>query len=106
MSELLLIRLTTPGKNYKLTEPCRNWAALAACESELQKRRTRLGLDREASRPCGRAAGFGTTGALTGTIRGKHPQDTYGAQMQAMSNTLPDEAAMKNVIAYIISLEN
>jgi cytochrome c oxidase subunit 2 len=39
-------------------------------------------------------------------IRGKHPQDTYGAQMQAMSNTLPDEAAMKNVIAYIISLEN
>ena len=39
-------------------------------------------------------------------IRGRHPQDTYGAQMQAMSNTLPDEAAMKNVIAYIISLEN
>jgi cytochrome c oxidase subunit 2 len=39
-------------------------------------------------------------------IRGKHPQDTYGAQMQAMSNTLPDEAAMKNVIAYILSLDN
>jgi cytochrome c oxidase subunit 2 len=39
-------------------------------------------------------------------IRGKHPQDTYGAQMQAMSNTLPDEAAMKNVIAYIKSLDN
>jgi len=39
-------------------------------------------------------------------IRGKHPQDTYGAQMQAMSNTLPDEAAMKNVIAYINSLAN
>jgi len=38
-------------------------------------------------------------------IRGKHPQDTYGAQMQAMSNTLPDETAMKNVIAYIISLD-
>jgi cytochrome c oxidase subunit 2 len=37
-------------------------------------------------------------------IRGKHPQDTYGAQMQPMSMILPDEAAMKNVIAYIISL--
>jgi cytochrome c oxidase subunit 2 len=38
-------------------------------------------------------------------IRGKHPQDTYGAQMQAMSNTLPDETAMKNVTAYIMSLD-
>ena len=38
-------------------------------------------------------------------IRGKHPQDTYGAQMQAMANTLADEAAMKNVIAYILSLD-
>jgi cytochrome c oxidase subunit 2 len=38
-------------------------------------------------------------------IRGKNPQDTYGAQMQAMSNTLPDEEAMKNVIAYISSLD-
>ena len=38
-------------------------------------------------------------------IRGKHPQDTYGMQMQAMSNTLADDAAMKNVIAYILSLD-
>ena len=38
-------------------------------------------------------------------VRGKHPQDTYGMQMQAMSNTLADEAAMKNVIAYILSLD-
>jgi cytochrome c oxidase subunit 2 len=38
-------------------------------------------------------------------IRGKHPQDTYGAQMAPMAMTLADEQAMKNVIAYIISLD-
>jgi cytochrome c oxidase subunit II len=38
-------------------------------------------------------------------IRGKDPKDTYGAQMQPMAMTLADEAAMKNVIAYILSLD-
>ncbi len=37
-------------------------------------------------------------------IRGKHPQDTYGMQMVPMAMTLADEAAMKHVTAYIISL--
>jgi cytochrome c oxidase subunit 2 len=38
-------------------------------------------------------------------IRGKHPQDTFGAQMVPMAMTLADEEAMKNVIAYINSLD-
>ncbi len=39
-------------------------------------------------------------------IRGMHPDDTHGAQMQAMSNSLPDDQALKDVIAYIQSLQN
>ena len=38
-------------------------------------------------------------------IRGKHPQDTFGMQMGPMAMTLADETAMKNVIAYILSLD-
>ena len=37
-------------------------------------------------------------------IRGKHPKDIFGAQMVPMVMTLPDEAAVKNVAAYIASL--
>lgn len=33
--------------------------------------------------------------------RGAHPEDTYGQQMRAMSNTLADRAAMTDVAAYI-----
>ncbi len=38
-------------------------------------------------------------------VRGKHPKDIYGAQMLPMAMTLADEEAMKNVIAYINSLD-
>ncbi len=38
-------------------------------------------------------------------IRGKHPKDVYGAQMMPMAATLADETAMKDVIAYINSLQ-
>lgn len=38
-------------------------------------------------------------------IRGKHPKDVFGAQMVPMAMTLADEEAMKNVIAYINSLD-
>lgn len=34
-------------------------------------------------------------------MRGTHPDDTYGAQMRAMSLTLEDSTAMFDVIAYI-----
>ncbi len=37
-------------------------------------------------------------------IRGNHPKDTYGKQMVMMTKTLPDEQAMKDVIAYIHSV--
>ena len=37
-------------------------------------------------------------------MRGAHPEDITGAQMAAMSQTLEDEQAMKDVIAYIRSL--
>jgi cytochrome c oxidase subunit 2 len=36
--------------------------------------------------------------------RGAHPDDTFGQQMAPMAATLPDEAAMDNVIAYLASL--
>lgn len=36
--------------------------------------------------------------------RGAHPDDVWGAQMRAMSMTLEDEQAMKDVVAYIRSL--
>jgi cytochrome c oxidase subunit 2 len=38
-------------------------------------------------------------------VRGAHPEDVTGAQMAAMSQTLPDSAAMMNVIAYIRVLQ-
>lgn len=37
-------------------------------------------------------------------VRGQAPRDTYGMQMQPVADSLPDEQAMKNVIAYIKSL--
>lgn len=36
--------------------------------------------------------------------RGAHPKDVIGAQMRAMSLTLPDDQAMKDVAAYVNSL--
>jgi hypothetical protein len=38
-------------------------------------------------------------------VRGGNPQDVQGALMYAMSNTLVDEQAMKDVIAYIQTLK-
>ncbi len=38
-------------------------------------------------------------------VRGSHPKDTYGSQMRPMSMTLIDEQAMKDVAAYINSLQ-
>ncbi len=37
-------------------------------------------------------------------IRGSAPQDAAGAQMRAVATTLPDERAMRDVVAYIASL--
>lgn len=37
-------------------------------------------------------------------LRGTHLQDTYGMQMAPMAATLPDDAAVENVVAYIASL--
>lgn len=37
-------------------------------------------------------------------IRGTNPGDITGMQMRAMSTTLPDEQAMKDVIAHILTL--
>jgi cytochrome c oxidase subunit 2 len=37
-------------------------------------------------------------------MRGAHPQDVTGSQMRAMSSTLQDTTAMRNVVAYIKSL--
>ncbi len=37
-------------------------------------------------------------------VRGTHPDDTYGQQMQALANTLTDRAAMADVAAYIQAL--
>tara|TARA_R110001599_G_scaffold5987_5_gene29665 strand:- start:283 stop:960 length:678 start_codon:yes stop_codon:yes gene_type:complete len=34
-------------------------------------------------------------------LRGSHPDDAFGAQMQAIAKTLPDDAAVKSVVAYI-----
>lgn len=38
-------------------------------------------------------------------VRGAHEGDTYGQQMAAIAGTLPDDAAVRNVVAYIDSLE-
>ena len=37
-------------------------------------------------------------------VRGKHPEDTFGAQMQPMALTLPDDQAILDVVAYINTL--
>ncbi len=37
-------------------------------------------------------------------VRGASDQDTFGRQMAPMAQTLPDDAAIKNVVAYIASL--
>ena len=37
-------------------------------------------------------------------MRGAHPEDITGSQMRAMSSTLQDTVAMRNVVAYIKSL--
>ncbi len=37
-------------------------------------------------------------------IRGSHAEDKYGRQMAMMARTLPDEQAMKDVIAYLNTL--
>ncbi|MAY38895.1 MULTISPECIES: c-type cytochrome [Spongiibacter] len=37
-------------------------------------------------------------------LRGSHPEDSYGMQMQAIAKTLPDEAAVDAVVAYIAGL--
>lgn len=37
-------------------------------------------------------------------MRGTHPEDTYGAQMRAMSLTLEDSTAMFDVVAYVRSI--
>lgn len=39
-----------------------------------------------------------------GGVRGASQQDVQGMQMRAIIGTLPDEAAMKNVVAYIQTL--
>ena len=38
-------------------------------------------------------------------VRGAHPDDTYGQQMAPMAQTLPDEQAVNDVVAYILSLD-
>lgn len=38
-------------------------------------------------------------------LRGAHDQDTYGKQMIPFASMLPDDAAVRNVVAYITSLE-
>lgn len=37
-------------------------------------------------------------------LRGAHPEDTYGQQMQAFAKTLPDRAAMADIAAYLQTL--
>jgi cytochrome c oxidase subunit 2 len=39
-------------------------------------------------------------------VRGGNPADVKGSLMRAMSMTLPDEQAMKDVIAYIMTLND
>ncbi len=38
-------------------------------------------------------------------MRGAHPDDTMGGQMAAMSQTLEDSTAMRNVVSYIRTLQ-
>lgn len=43
--------------------------------------------------------------AFRSGARGTHPQDRTGKQMRAMAGVLPDEQAMRDVIAFITSLQ-
>ena len=43
--------------------------------------------------------------AFKSGIRGTHPKDVYGTQMRPMAMMLADEQAMKDVIAYIMTLK-
>jgi cytochrome c553 len=43
-------------------------------------------------------------GKLRAGVRGTNPKDTRGAQMRPMANTLPDEQAVTDVVAYIQTL--
>ena len=38
-------------------------------------------------------------------IRGSDPDDTYGQQMAPMASTLPDDAAVRNISAYLAGLD-
>jgi cytochrome c oxidase subunit 2 len=38
-------------------------------------------------------------------IRGSHADDALGLQMQSMAKTLKDEQAVKDIVAYIQSLQ-
>ncbi len=42
--------------------------------------------------------------AFKSGARGSHPADRTGKQMQAMARVLPDEQAMRNVVAFIGTL--
>lgn len=48
---------------------------------------------------------FASLGKFKAGIRGTNPADTSGALMRPMALTLPDEQAMKDVIAYIMTLK-
>jgi cytochrome c oxidase subunit II len=37
-------------------------------------------------------------------LRGKEPQDKFGQQMASIAKTLPDEQSVKDVVAYIMTL--
>jgi cytochrome c553 len=48
---------------------------------------------------------YAQLGKFRSKMRGAHPKDQTGALMMAMSSTLPDSAAMRNVVAYIRTLQ-
>jgi cytochrome c553 len=48
---------------------------------------------------------FASIGKFKAGVRGTNPADTSGALMRPMALTLPDEQAMKDVIAYIMTLQ-
>lgn len=43
---------------------------------------------------------------FTNGLRGLHPDDKYGSQMQQMTKTLKDKQAIKDVVAFIQSVQN
>lgn len=48
---------------------------------------------------------YAQLGKFKSGMRGTHPQDTTGAQMRAMSLTMEDDRAMRDVVAYIRTLK-